>query len=141
MNYERNDFMKKLLAMIVTIAMVMTMITVPAAAATSVGNVKVSISIPESNGGLYGKAAGEYAKAMTTDTSNPAKSVMIVDSSADYDFSDSKYVVLDLNMAPNSSAEKISAGPNAGLFAVETSDFDENRWNSVRVVVEEKSAD
>ncbi|MBQ7901586.1 MAG: hypothetical protein IJ365_06445, partial [Clostridia bacterium] len=133
--------MKKLLAMIVTIAMVMTMITVPAAAATSVGNVKVSISIPESNGGLYGKAAGEYAKAMTTDTSNPAKSVMIVDSSADYDFSDSKYVVLDLNMAPNSSAEKISAGPNAGLFAVETSDFDENRWNSVRVVVEEKIAD
>ena len=121
--------------------MVMTMITVPVSAAITAGNMSVGLSIAAENGGLYGKGADEYAKALKSDTSNPAKAQFAVTSSAGLDFSDKKYIVLDLNVAPNDSASYISAGPNAGLFAMDSGDFIKNRWNSVRLVVEEQSAD
>ena len=133
--------MKRLLALLLTLAMVMTMVTIPVSATTTAGNMKVNLSIPAENGGLYGKTATEYAKSMTADVSNPAKALFTVTSSAGFDFSDKKYIVLDLNVAPNDSASSISVGPDAGLFTVESSAFIKNRWNSVRIVVEEQTAD
>ena len=133
--------MKRLLALLLTLAMVMTMVTIPVSATTTAGNMKVNLSIPAENGGLYGKTATEYAKSMTTDVSNPAKALFTVTSSAGFDFSDKKYIVLDLNVAPNDSASSISVGPDAGLFTVESSAFIKNRWNSVRIVVEEQTVE
>ena len=133
--------MKRLLALLLTLAMVMTMVTIPVSAATTAGNMKVNLSIPAENGGLYGKTATEYAKSMTADVSNPAKALFTVTSSAGFDFSDKKYIVLDLNVAPNDNASAISVGPDAGLFAIDSGAFLKNRWNSVRVVVEEQTAD
>ena len=132
--------MKKVISLILTIAMVMTMFTLPVSAATTAGNMKVNLSTPTANGGLFGKEANEFANSLTSDASNPAKAQFVVSSSANFDFSDKKYIVLDLNVAPNANATHLSAGPNAGLFSVNSASFNANRWNSVRVVVEEKTA-
>ena len=135
--------MKKLLSIILTVAMLASMLSVPmiVGAAQTAGNMKLSLADPTENGGLYGKGADEFAIALKSDASNPAKAQFVVTSSDGYNYSDSKYIVLDLNVAPNDLASAIAIGPNAGLWSVESAYFVKNRWNNVRAVIEEKTGD
>ena len=138
--------MKRLLSILLTVAMLATMLSVPmvvGAKEYTAGNMTLKLGDFTNNGGLFGKGADEYAMSMKSDApaNGEAKALFSVTSSADYDFSDQKYIVLDLNVAPNGNATGIAVGPNAGLFSVSSSAFVKNRWNNVRIVVEEKTAD
>ena len=138
--------MKKLLSVILTLTMLASMLSVPMVVGAQVytaGNMTLKLSDFTANGGLFGKASDEYALSMKTDvpSSGEAKAHFAVTSSAGYDFSDKKYMVLDLNVAPDGNATALAVGPDAGLFTVNSAAFIKNRWNNVRVVVEEKSAD
>ncbi|MBQ7902030.1 MAG: leucine-rich repeat protein [Clostridia bacterium] len=131
--------MKKLISILLTLAMVMTLLTIPVSAAV---NVKITegYSTPTENGGLYGKAADEYAVKWTTPDTDTKKPIKVTGST--YDFSGSTYVVLDLNVAPLEGATHFSCGQNAGIFAIDTvRAFNVGQWNSVRIVVEEANAE
>ena len=137
--------MKRLLSILLTVAMLATMLSVPmvVGAEQIAGNMKLGLGEPTANGGLFGKAANEFAKEMKSDNpeNGEAKAQFAVTSTAGFDFSDKKYIVLDLNVAPNGNATAIAVGPNAGLFTITSSAFVKNAWNNVRIVVEEKTAD
>ena len=131
--------MKKIISVITVIAVMLTMLVMPANADVS-ATIYAGYNLGTENGGLYGKTADEYAVIMTTPASDAKAPLKI--SGKNYKFTDSKYAVLDLNVAPLDGATYISAGADAAIYAVDqVKAFNRNQWNSIRVVVENTSAD
>lgn len=129
--------MKKFISVITVIAVMLTMFVMPASAAV---NAKISegYNLGTENGGLFGKEADEYAVKWTTPAADTKSPIKVYE--ANYNFSDAKYTVLDLNVAPLDGAVYFSAGPNAGIYSIDQiKAFDKNCWNSVRVVIEEQT--
>ena len=131
--------MKKIISLITIFAVIMTMFTVIPASAQVYIRVTSGHSTATGNGGLYGKEATDYAAVMNTGEDTKAV-VNIGGATTPYKFSDSKYAVIDLNVAPTDAANYLSAGPNAGIFCVNSiKAFSKNRWNHIRLFVENKT--
>ena len=127
--------MKRIISFALIVAMCATIMLVPTVANATV-NSNFSWDNGTGYGGLFGKTADEYSKKITT---SGDKFNCAVRATKEYDFTDKKYAVLDLNVAPNENATYISVGPDGGLFTINSNKFIVNRWNQVRIVVEDKS--
>ena len=126
--------MKKIISVALIVAMCATMMLVPTMASAQL-NISFSMGNGTANGGLYGRADDEYAVGMVADGD---KAQFLVGGSS-CDFTDENYAVLDLNVAPNEKTTFISVGPNAEQFTVKSDKFNVNRWNHVRIFVENKT--
>lgn len=130
--------MKKIISIITVMAVMLTMLAVVPASAAVNAKIAEGYNLGTENGGLFGKAADEYAVKWTTPDSDTKSPLKVYE--ANYNFSDSKYTVLDLNVAPLDGAVYFSAGPNAGIYSItNVKAFNKNEWNSVRVVLEEQT--
>ena len=130
--------MKKIISMALIVAIAFTMIIVPTVSSAAV---TATLAMKNVNGefvSLYGKTANEK---VTQATGSGKELVRVTTTSTtDFDFTDKKYAVLDLNVAPVATVTDFAVGPNAGgYYAVKSNEFVAGRWNSVRIVMEEKS--
>ncbi|MBQ7901724.1 MAG: hypothetical protein IJ365_07170, partial [Clostridia bacterium] len=95
--------------------------------------------------GLFGKTDDEIVAAETR--SNGSKLTTTVSFDDNYSFSNNQYdyAVLDLNFAPTTDWQSAICGPDAGIATITQSFGDgvikNNRWNNVRIVVKEKTAE
>lgn len=95
------------------------------------------------NGGLFGKASNEYAFL----ASGAAKYSLTM-KSPDGDFADKKYFVVDINFAPDGSADantivRMSGADDIGneicMAKLAEGDYKANRWNHARLIIEDSN--
>ena len=138
-------FLKKALSFVLAFVLLSSLVMGFAMTAQAAGSKTVSVSgyqTPTANGGLFGKDSDEYAHL-----ASGAAKYSVTMTTTDGDFADKKYFVVDINFAPmageNTVVNQMSASDNIGntihVGKLSNGDYNPNRWNHARMIIEDSN--